>query len=121
MAIEAPKSAAIAASRDEKILRRPTEADGSPESVPMYPHETITRRSTIGQLDYPSLPLPDASMDDFSKEELARLRGILSRSRNNGDQAPFLICASFSDAPRRIYHPFIRKNGGTAHHPHSVC
>lgn len=87
MALEVPKSTAIVASRDGKILRRLIKADGSPESVPMYPYEIITRLSTIGQLDYSSLPLPDASMDDFSKEELARLRDILSRSRNNGDQA----------------------------------
>ena len=87
MALEVPKSTAIVASRDGKILRRLIKSDGSPESVPMYPYEIITRLSTIGQLDYSSLPLPDASMDDFSKEELARLRDILSRSRNNGDQA----------------------------------
>lgn len=87
MALEVPKSTAIVASRDGKILRRLIKADGSPESVPMYPYEIITRLSTIGQLDYSSLPLPDADMDDFSREELARLRDILSRSRNNGDQA----------------------------------
>lgn len=87
MALEVPKSTAIVASRDGKIPRRLIKADGSPESVPMYPYEIITRLSTIGQLDYSSLPLPNASMDDFSKEELARLRDILSRSRNNGDQA----------------------------------
>lgn len=87
MALEVPKSTAIVASRDGEILRRLIKADGSPESVPMYPYEIITRLSTIGQLDYSSLPLPNASMDDFSKEELARLRDILSRSRNNGDQA----------------------------------
>ena len=87
MALEVPKSTAIVASRDGRILRRLIKADGSPESVPMYPYEIITRLSTIGQLDYSSFPLPNASMDDFSKEELARLRDILSRSRNNGDQA----------------------------------
>lgn len=87
MALEVPKSTAIVVSRDGKILRRLIKADGSPESVPMYPYEIITRLSTIGQLDYSSLPLPNASMDDFSKEELARLRDILSRSRNNGDRA----------------------------------
>ena len=87
MALEVPKSTAIVASRDGKILRRLIKADGSPESVPMYPYEIITRLSTIGQLDYSSLPLPNASMEDFSKEELARLRDILSRSRSNGDQA----------------------------------
>ena len=87
MQIEVPKSNAIVASRDGKILRRLVKADGSPESAPMYPYEIITRLSTIGQLDYSALPLPDASMDDFSKDELARLRDILSRNRNSGDQA----------------------------------
>lgn len=86
MAVEVPKSTAVVASRDGKILRRLTKADGSPESVPMYPYEIITRLSTVGQLDYSALPLPDAGMGDFSKEELARLRDILSRSRGDGDR-----------------------------------
>ncbi|WP_206214533.1 RNA-binding domain-containing protein [Adlercreutzia sp. ZJ242] len=87
MSIEVPRSIAIVASTDGKILRRRLKADGTPESVPMYPYEIITRLSTIGQLDYSSFPLPNANIDDFSREELTRLRDILFRNRNNGDQS----------------------------------
>ncbi|WP_019127435.1 RNA-binding domain-containing protein [Enorma massiliensis] len=84
--IEIPKSTAIVSSSDGKIMRRKLKADGSPESVPLYPYEIITRLSAIGQLDYSAFPLPDTSIDDFGSEEIARLRDILSRSRNS-DQA----------------------------------
>ena len=84
--VEVPKSKAIVASTDGKIMRRRLKANGSPESVPFYPYEIITRLSTIGQLDYSAFPVPDTGMDDFSPEELVRLRSILERNRNS-DQA----------------------------------
>lgn len=84
--VEVPKSKAIVASADGKIMRRRLKADGAPESVPFYPYEIITRLSTIGQLDYSEFPVPDTTLDDFSQEELARLRSILERNRNS-DQA----------------------------------
>lgn len=79
--IEISKSVGIVASSDGKIMRRRLKADGSPESVPMYPYEIITRLSTVGQLDYSTFPIPDTNVDDFSPEEITRLREILSRSR----------------------------------------
>lgn len=84
--VEVPRSKAIVASTDGKIMRRRLKADGTPESVPFYPYEIITRLSTIGQLDYSAFPVPDTSLDDFSPEELLRLRSILERNRNS-DQA----------------------------------
>lgn len=84
--VEVPRSKAIVASTDGKIMRRRLKADGTPESVPFYPYEIITRLSTIGQLDYSAFPVPDTSLEDFSPEELLRLRSILERNRNS-DQA----------------------------------
>ena len=81
--VEVPRSKAIVASTDGKIMRRRLKADGTPESVPFYPYEIITRLSTIGQLDYSAFPVPDTSLDDFSPEELLRLRSILERNRNS--------------------------------------
>ena len=54
--IEIPRSTAIVSSSDGKIMRRKLKADGSPESVPLYPYEIITRLSAIGQLDYSAFP-----------------------------------------------------------------
>lgn len=85
--VEVPRSQAIVASTDGRIMRRRQKADGSPESVPLYPYEIITRLSTIGQMDYSAFPAPDSSTDDLDPEEILRLRSILQRNRNSGDHA----------------------------------
>ncbi len=84
--VEVSKSRAIVATSDGKVLRRRLKADGTPESVPLYPYEIITRLSTIGQLDYSAFPVTESTMDDLSPEEISRLREILGRSRG-ADQA----------------------------------
>ena len=81
--VEIPRSVAIVSSSEGRIMRRRLKADGTPESVPLYPYEIITRLSTLGQLDYSAFPVPDTSLDDFSPEELKRLRDILTRNRNS--------------------------------------
>lgn len=83
IAIEVPRSIAIVSSSDGKMMRRRLKADGSPENVPLYPYEIITRLTTLGQLDYSAFPVPDTSLDDFDSIELARLRNILSRSNGS--------------------------------------
>lgn len=84
--VEVPRSVAIVSSSEGKIMRRRLKADSSPESAPLYPYEIITRLSTLGQLDYSAFPVPDTTTDDFSPEEMTRLRDILAKNRN-GDQA----------------------------------
>lgn len=84
--VEVPKSKAIVASSDGKVLRRRLKADGSPESAPLYPYEIITRLSAIGQLDYSAFPVPDTSIQDFSLEEVQHLRTILGNNKG-GDMA----------------------------------
>lgn len=81
--IEVPKSTAIVAASDGKIMRRRLKADGTPESAPLYPYEVITRLSTLGQLDYSAFPVPGTTMDDFDPAELRRLREILEENRNS--------------------------------------
>lgn len=81
--IEVPRSIAVVSSSDGKIMRRRIKADGSPESVPLFPHEIPTRLSTLGRLDYSAMPVPDTTIDDFSKEEIQRLRTLLGRNRNS--------------------------------------
>lgn len=78
--ISVPKSySGIVATVSGKILRRRLKADGQPESTPMYPSEIATRLSDLRLLDYSTLPLPEASTDDFDPIELDRMRqSILS-------------------------------------------
>ena len=79
--VEVPRSTAIVSSASGKIMRRRLKADGSPESVALYPYEIITRLSTIGQLDYSSFPVPDSTINDFDPVEIQRLRSILMRNK----------------------------------------
>lgn len=81
--IEIPKSKAIVASSNGKVMRRRLKADGEPESAPLYPYEIITRLSTLGQLDYSAFPVPDTTMEDFSADEITRLRDALAKNRHS--------------------------------------
>ncbi len=67
-----------------KILRRRLKADGSPENVPMFPFELATRLSDLRLLDYTSLPIQEASIDDLDPVETERLRRLILAF--NGDK-----------------------------------
>ena len=60
-----------------KVLRRRLKADGTPETVAMYPSEYNTRLSDLRMLDYSAMPLMQASIDDFDIKELDRLRNLI--------------------------------------------
>ncbi|WEV73255.1 RNA-binding domain-containing protein [Bifidobacterium sp. ESL0790] len=83
IAIEVSKSTTVVATKSGKVLRRRLKADGSPESVPMYPYELATRLSDLGRLDYSAQPVPDTSISDFDPLELDRLRRIISTYKNS--------------------------------------
>ena len=76
--IYVPKSyGGIAATASGKILRRRIKLDGMPENIPMYPTELSTRLSNLRLLDYSSMPVSDASIEDFDPLETERLRRII--------------------------------------------
>lgn len=77
--IEVPKSRSIIAASNGKVLRRRIQVDGTPESIPMYPHELNTRLSNLGLLDYSALPVPDSDYKDLDDSERYRLRNIIRR------------------------------------------
>ncbi|MBO5128455.1 MAG: AAA family ATPase, partial [Clostridia bacterium] len=73
--ITVPKSYnGLTATVSGKILRRRLKADGQPENIPMYPSEIATRLSDLRLLDYSTLPLAEAAIDDFDPLETERLR-----------------------------------------------
>ena len=73
------------ASSSGKIQRRRIKADGTPENVPMYPHEIASRLSDLSLLDYSSLCVPDATYSDLDPVERERLRSII-RMNPQGEQ-----------------------------------
>lgn len=75
--IHVPKSRSIVASSAGKIQRRRLKADGTPENVPMYPHEINSRLSTLSLLDFSAQPVPGAQYQDLDPLERERLRKIV--------------------------------------------
>lgn len=75
--IHVSKSRSIVASSAGKIQRRRLKADGTPENVPMYPHEINSRLSTLSLLDFSAQPVPGAQYQDLDPLERERLRKIV--------------------------------------------
>lgn len=75
--IHVPQSRSIVASSNGKIQRRRLKADGTPENVPMYPHEIATRLSDLSLLDFSAQPVPGAKYEDLDPTERERLRNII--------------------------------------------
>jgi len=83
MKISIPKSRAIVATLQGKMLRRRLKSNGEPETVPMYPYEITTRLSDLSLLDFSFQTINNATLDDFDSNEIVRLRNLIKRS--NGD------------------------------------
>lgn len=60
MHLEIPRYPSIIATSSGRILRRRLKVDGTPECVPLYPHEISTRLSDLGRLDYSARPVVDS-------------------------------------------------------------
>jgi len=67
-----------------KCLRRIIGPDGKPASVPFYPHEQLSRRASLGLLDFSAQTLESASWTDLNPLEFERLRQTIQRLRGDG-------------------------------------
>ena len=63
--LEIPQSDRLVATVSGKLLRRRLKPDGTPECVPLYPHEIASRESNLGTVDYSALPVRGATIADF--------------------------------------------------------
>lgn len=79
--VSVPQMRSIVASSSGKIQRRRIKADGTPENVPMYPHEISSRLSDLRMLDFSAQIVPDADYSDLDDVERERLRGIIRSYR----------------------------------------
>ncbi|MCR4892136.1 MAG: putative DNA binding domain-containing protein [Lachnospiraceae bacterium] len=75
--IEIPISRTVVSTRSGKMLKRRLKADGTPEVVPMYSYEIVTRLSELALLDFSAGPLAGASINDFDPNQRIRLRNII--------------------------------------------
>ena len=80
LAIYVPQSKTVISSSSGKIMRRRLKLDGTPEVVPLYSYEITTRLSDLSLLDYSARVLTEASADDFSSAEIARLRSLIQKN-----------------------------------------
>lgn len=74
-----PHSPNLVATSDGMMLRRRLKMDGSPESVPLYPHEIVQRQSSLGRLDPSAMPLPDVSVADMDPIQRIRIRQAIQK------------------------------------------
>ena len=75
--IEIPTSRTVVSTRSGKMLKRRLKADGTPEVIPMFSYEIVTRLSELALLDFSAGPLAGASTNDFDPNQRIRLRNII--------------------------------------------
>ena len=83
--IEIPISRTVVSTRSGKMLKRRLKADGTPEVIPMFSYEIVTRLSELALLDFSAGPLAGASINDFDSNQRIRLRNII-QTRPGGEK-----------------------------------
>lgn len=76
--VSVPMANAIIASKDGRVLKRRLKVDGTPEVVPLYPFEYSSRLSYLGNADFSSTLLRDASKEDFDEAALQHAKLIIA-------------------------------------------
>lgn len=69
-----PQAQGEVATTQGVYVRRRLRPDGTPECVPMLPHERISRATTFRLIDVSEQPIPGTTLDDFDPLERERLR-----------------------------------------------
>jgi ATP-dependent DNA helicase RecG len=72
--ISVPKAQGEVATQAGVYVRRRIRHDGTPECVPMLPHERISRASSFGLVDVSAQPVAGSTLSDFDPLERERLR-----------------------------------------------
>lgn len=89
--VQVPRAPHVVSSTAGGYQRRRLKHDGTPENVPMLPHEIPTRMGQLGLQDASRQPVPGAVLADLDEAERFRLRQFIER--NSGDPS----LASLSD------------------------
>ena len=94
--ITIPKMTQLTSTTSGKYLRRRLKHDGTPENVPVLPHDVASRLSQLGTQDVTRQAVPNASLDDLDDVERRRLRHFIQQ--NQGDVALAALSDSELDA-----------------------
>lgn len=74
-----PKAYGEVATQAGVYVRRRIKHDGTPECVPMLPHERISRASSFGLVDVSAQPVAGCTLADFDPLERERLRQAVQK------------------------------------------
>lgn len=74
--VRVPKVPSVVSTTSGRYVRRAIDVDGRPQCLPMLPHETQARTTSLGTRDLSALPLPDLHADDLDAKELDRFRNL---------------------------------------------
>ena len=77
--IRVPKVNSEVATQAGVYVRRRIKHDGTPECVPMLPHERISRASSFGLVDVSAQPVAGCTLADFDPLERERLRQAVQK------------------------------------------
>ena len=77
--IRVPKAIGEVATQAGVYVRRRLKQDGTPECVPMLPHERISRASSFGLVDVSAQPVAGCTLADFDPLERERLRQAIQK------------------------------------------
>lgn len=77
--IRVPKACSEVATQAGVYLRRRIKHDGTPECVPMLPHDRISRASSFGLVDVSAQPVLGCTLADFDPLERERLRQAIQK------------------------------------------
>ena len=77
--IRVPKAQSEVATQAGVYVRRRIKHDGTPECVPMLPHERISRASSFGLIDVSAQPVAGSTLADFDPLERERLRQAIQK------------------------------------------
>ncbi len=77
--IRVPKASSEVATQAGVYLRRRIKHDGTPECVPLLPHERISRASSFGLTDVSAQPVLGCTLADFDPLERERLRQAVQK------------------------------------------
>lgn len=83
--IMVPKSRHLVSTSEGLLQRRRLKLDGTPESVPFYPHEFIQRQSGMGLVDPSTIPLEGVTVEQFDPLQRLRIRNAIKKY--GGDQS----------------------------------
>ena len=81
--VRIPKSETIIATKDGKLLRRCYKLDKTPENVPLFPHEIVSRLADLKRLDFSATLIQELDCSALSAYERLHLRQIIRKHKGD--------------------------------------